>query len=109
MKQTTPTKLEKNNALVAFMGGPTFLKEVIKNREGETLLDGPEGLLFHESWDWMMPVWKKVRIELIDTPSRSSVLFALSQAIDDANLKTFYDMISVYCIDWCIRKQIKIT
>lgn len=97
--------LQINNAITLYMGGPTFLKQLIIGREEEILITGPEDLEFHINWNWIMPVWKKVRKDLID--SNGSLLFTLDQALHDVNLSAFHKLIGNYCTSWCIRKQIK--
>lgn len=100
---------QQNNAICAFLGGPSTLKQFYRGaREEELLAVGPEDLMFHLSWDWLMPVWKKLRKELMYTDSGSSTLFALSKAIDDADIEVFHKIITNYCVDWCRRKQIKL-
>ena len=99
---------QQNNALVAYMGGPSFLRSILKGREEEILLTGPEDCMFRTSWDWMMPVWKKLRKDLMATQSDGAMLFALSRALDDADLEAFHRITLNYCIEWCKRKQIKL-
>lgn len=101
---------EKNNAITAYMGGPRFIKENFMRglMEEEFSLMGPEDLKFHLSWDWIMPVWKKLRLDLMSTADQASLLFALSKALDDVNLEAFHKLVSLHCTHWCERKQIKI-
>jgi hypothetical protein len=89
------------------MGGPVFLKQVIIGREEEILITGPEDLEFHTNWNWIMPVWKKVINEMLDTSPKNKDTPKFIKAIDDADLKTLHKLIGNYCIDWCIRKQLK--
>ena len=58
---------EQNNAIVAYMGGPNFLRIFFTKdaQEEEIALQGPEDLKFHLSWDWIMPVWKKDRKSVV--------------------------------------------
>lgn len=92
------------------MGGPNFLRELLKDqrKEEEIILMGPEDLRFHLSWDWIMPIWKKVRKEILSSDSHGAMLFALSRAIDDVDLTVFHNLLSNWCINWCQRKQIKL-
>ena len=99
---------QRNNAIVAFMGGPSFLKQVIIGREEEILATGPEDLEFHTNWNWIMPVWKKLRRDLMDSPTQGNNIFALVKAIDEADLKTFHNLVANLCVAWCTRKQIKL-
>ncbi len=104
MEHTLP---QRNNAIVAFMGGPSFLKQVIIGREEEILATGPEDLEFHTNWNWIMPVWKKLRIELVDWNEYALVL-SLNTALGKADIKRFHDLASHYCLEWCTKKQIKL-
>lgn len=104
MEYTLP---QTNNAITAFMGGPSFLKQVIIGREEEILATGPEDLEFHTNWNWIMPVWKKLRRELSEGQP-STLIFTLSNALDHADLTAFHKLVGDYCIGWCKRKQIKL-
>lgn len=101
---------QQNNAITAFMGGPTSLKALFFTgmMEDEFHLVGPEDLRFHLSWDWLMPVWKKLRKELMSTQSDGAMLFALSRALDDADIEAFHRITATYCVEWCKRKNIKL-
>lgn len=101
---------QKNNAITAFMGGPATLKPLFFTglMDEEFHLMGPEDLKFHTSWDWLMPVWKKLRKELLATQDNGSMLFALSKALDEVEIDSFHRIVSNYCIDWCKRKNIKL-
>lgn len=100
---------QQNNAICAYLGGPSTLKQFYKGAmEEELLVMGPEDLQFHTSWDWMMPVWKKLRKELLATQSDGSMLFALSKVLDEVDLEAFHKIVANYCIGWCKRKQIKL-
>jgi hypothetical protein len=102
--------MQQNNAITAYMGGPSSLKSLFfaGMMEEEFYLMGPEDLKFHLSWDWMMPVWKKLRKDLIATQSDGAMLFALSKALDEVEIEVFYRIVSNYCLEWCKRKQIKL-
>ena len=97
---------QTNNAITAYMGGPIFLKQVILGMEEEILVTGPEDLEFHTNWNWIMPVWKKLRRELSEGKP-SALVLALSDALDTADLELFHKLIGDYCVKWCQRKQIK--
>lgn len=100
---------QQNNAICAYLGGPTSLKQFYKgNMEEEFHVIGPEDLQFHASWDWIMPVWKKLRKELLSTESDGAMLFALSRALDEVDLQAFHRIITTYCTEWCKRKNIKL-
>lgn len=99
---------QQNNAIVAYMGGPSFLRSILRGGDEEILLMGPEDLEFQNSWDWMMPVWKKLRKDLMASESDGAMLFALSRALDEVDLATFHRIVVSYCVQWCARKQIKL-
>jgi hypothetical protein len=90
------------------MGGPSFLRSILRGGDEEILLMGPEDLEFQNSWDWMMPVWKKLRKDLMASESDGAMLFALSRALDEVDLATFHRIVVSYCVQWCARKQIKL-
>lgn len=100
---------QKNNAITAFLGGPSAIKPLFKGLMNEEFhLIGPEDLKFHLSWDWMMLVWKKLRQELMATQADGSMLFALSKALDDVDIAAFHRISATYCVEWCKRKNIKL-
>jgi len=101
------TLVQKNQAMIAYMGGPSFLRNLLREQkpEEEILLMGPEELQFHKSWDWIMPVWGKVNKALFTTDSGAS-LYSMSKAIDNVDLEAFHKLISAHCIIWCKNKQI---
>ncbi len=100
---------QQNNAITAYLGGPSVLRPLFKGMMDEEFhLMGPEDLKFHMSWDWMMPVWKKLRKELIATQSDGAMLFALSKALDEVELEAFHRIVANYCVEWCKRKNIKL-
>jgi hypothetical protein len=93
---------QKNNAVLAYMGGLNYLKDkpyVIKNTEDITLSD----LKFHKSWNWLIPVWSKIRFKM--TPVM--VIHAVS-CIDDASIDPLFDLISQIAIDWCKSNNYKL-
>lgn len=100
---------QQNNAITAFLGGPSSLRPFFKGLMDEEFhMMGPEDLKFHLSWDWMMPVWKKLRKELMATQADGSMLFALSKALDDVEIEAFHRITATYCVEWCKRKNIKL-
>ena len=103
------TLVQKNQAMIAYMGGPSFLRNLLREQkpEEEILLMGPEELQFHKSWDWIIPVWGKVNKALFTTDS-GAALYSMSKAIDNVDLETFHKLISAHCIIWCKNKQIKL-
>ena len=102
-----PSLQQLNKAIVAYMGGPIFLKQVIVGREEEILITGPEDLEFHTNWNWLIPVWKKLRIELVDW-NELALALSLNTALGKADIKRFHDLAANYCLEWCIKKQIKL-
>jgi hypothetical protein len=96
-----------NQAIVLYMGGPVFLKQVIIGREEEVLLTGPDDLEFHTNWNWCMPVWKKIRKEILYSES-DAILYPFTHALAEADLKAFHNLIATHCVKWCMRKQIKV-
>ena len=74
---------ERNNYICTYMGGEEYIlnKHFSKKKSKSLTLND---LKFHESWDWMIPVWKKIRFDL----SPTMVIFAIN-CIDD-DLLIFY-------------------
>lgn len=95
----------RNNAITAFMGGPKYLKEKhFKDlMDVEFSLIGLEDLRFHKSWDWLIPVWGKIRFEM--TPIM--VISAITH-IDNVDLEELHDLISVVAINWCKTQNIEL-
>lgn len=92
------------------MGGPSFLRELLKGKvqEEEITIYGPEDLEFHTSWDWLMPVWKKVNKDLSTTQDSVAMFYSMSRAIDLVDITALHNLIAIHCINWCIAKQIKL-
>lgn len=100
---------QQNNAICAYLGGPSSIKHLFKGMmEEEFHLMGPEDLQFHQSWDWLMPVWKKLRRDLISTQADGAMLFALSKALDEVEMESFHTIAANYCVQWCKQKNIKL-
>lgn len=102
--------IKKNNAITAYLGGPQVLKSLFFNNlmNEEFYLMSAEDLMFHRSWDWMMPLWKKIRIDLSSREDQVAMFYAMSKALDDVDLEKLHNLVSVYCINWCNQKQIKL-
>lgn len=101
---------KKNNAITAYIGGPSVLKPLFFKGliDEEFHLMGPEDLKFHLSWDWIMPVWKKLKLDVSSREDQLAMYFAMSKALDDVDLEKLHNLVSVYCINWCKQKQIKL-
>lgn len=96
---------QRNNAITAYMGGPKHLRENYfkEMMDVEFELIGLADLHFHESWDWMIPVWVKIRHDLTPT----MVIHAIN-CIDTGDLEHLHLLISQLCINWCKENKIKI-
>lgn len=96
---------QRNNAILAFMGGPAYLKEKHFSdlMDVEFELIGLEDLKFHQSWDWMIPVWTKVRFEMTPT-----MVLAAIHYTDTADLDGMHQLVSNVCITWCIKQGINL-
>lgn len=97
------TLQQQNNAIAAYMGGPKYLKDkhFKEMPVDEFLLVTPEDLRFHESWDWMIPVWSKIRHEI---GSIEAVMSCISY-IDTDNLADFHAVISNVAVEWCKKQK----
>lgn len=96
---------QRNNAIAAFMGGPEYLrKQHFPNLTDEQFNNvGPEHLRFHTSWDWMIPVWTKVRFEMTPT-----MVLAAIHYTDTADLDGMHQLVSNVCIRWCTKQGINL-
>jgi hypothetical protein len=94
-----------NNAITAYMGGPKYIKDKHFSHlmDVEFELIGLEDLRYHLSWDWMIPVWSKIRNEL--TPGM--VIHAIS-CIDTDNLPELHTLIGNVAAQWCKNKNINL-
>lgn len=103
---------EKNKAILSYMGGISFIKNISKTaiKEEDLLVlgtvDSTETLMFHKSWDWLMPVWGKVNQDLLGSDDQGAMLYAMSKSLDSVNIEAFHSLISKHCVQWCINKQI---
>ena len=98
---------KRNSAILAFMGGPNTLRSThfppSKMMHEEFLMMGPEDLEYNVSWDWIIPVWSKVRHQLTPT----MIITAIS-CIDEAELEKLWILLSQVCINWCNQNNIKL-
>lgn len=94
-----------NNAICAYMGGPQYIRKhhFKEMMDVEFELIGVADLHFHESWDWMIPAWSKIRHEL--TPGM--VIHAIN-CIDTANLPELHTLIGNVAAQWCKNKNINL-
>jgi hypothetical protein len=98
------TTEQRNNAIVAFMGGPEALRKALGHHDdAEFDFTELKDLRFHLSWDWMIPVWSKVRYEM--TPN---MVFAAIQFTDTADLEGMHLLVSNVCINWCKKNGIEL-
>lgn len=98
----TYTIEQKNNAINAYMGGANYVieKHYPSKKVKELELND---LLYDKSWDWIIPVWKKVRFDM----SPMMVIHAIT-CIDDDVILELHQIISQVCIDWCKNNNIKL-
>lgn len=94
---------QQNQAISVYMGGPEYLKEKHFKHlmDTEFELISLNDLKFHESWDWLIPVWSKVRYEM--TPG---MVFCAIQFTDDADVKGMHELIGNVCLSWCKENKI---
>lgn len=99
------TTEQRNNAITAYMGGPKYLREKHFSdlMDVEFELIGLEDLRFHLSWDWLIPVWSKIRFEM----SPVMVISAINH-IDEANIEKLFELISNVAIGWCKTKNLNL-
>lgn len=102
------TTEQRNNAICAYMGGPDYLKQthfsyIAEDKQFDMI--GPSDLRFHESWDWLIPVWSKVRFEMKSAPA---MIIAAITYIDENRILDLHTLISNVCIQWCKNKNINL-
>ena len=95
---------KRNQAISVYMGGPVTLREALgRYSDAEFDFEKLTDLKFHISWDWLIPVWKKVRHELTPT----MIITAIS-CIDENEIDKLYILLSQVCINWCKSNNIKL-
>lgn len=98
------TQDQRNNAVCAYMGGPEYVvNNHIPSLQGKVNLLSLDDMRFHDSWDWLIPAWSKVRHEM--TPG---MIIAAIDFIDNADIDKLFTLISQVCIDWCKTKNLKL-
>jgi hypothetical protein len=95
---TEDDKNARSLVILTYMGGPLVMmntlhghkehvsEQFIKAMANELTLNN---LKFHESWDWMIPLWSKVRFKL----SPSQVISAIT-CIDENRLEDLFILLS---------------
>lgn len=78
------TKEYRNKAIAVYMG------------------DTRKNLKYDKSWDWLIPVWSKIRLEM----NISTVVNAVS-CIDINDIDQFHTIISNTAITWLNQNNIK--
>jgi len=93
------------NAITAYMGGPKYLKEKHFSHlmDVEFQLIGLDDLRFHESWDWLVPVWSKLRFEL----GPQTIISAIT-CIDENRIMDLFMILSGTAMTWCQKQGIQL-
>jgi hypothetical protein len=93
------------NAIAAYMGGPKYLKEKHFSHlmDVEFELIGLDDLRFHESWDWLIPVWSKLRMRLLPTAVISAIVY-----IDEDKISELFMLLSNNALVWCKEQNIQV-
>jgi hypothetical protein len=78
-------------------------KEIRNNAIAVYMSDTRKNLKYDKSWDWLIPVWSKIRLEM----SIATVVNAVS-CIDINDIDQFYTIISNTAIVWCNQNNIKL-
>lgn len=102
---TTEEINKRNNAAIAFMGGPMeirqmFFPEMKEDKFHRTI--GPSDMQFHSNWNWTILLWRKIRHKL----SPTMIITAIS-CIDEAELEKLWILLSQVCMNWCKENNIK--
>lgn len=95
----------ENNAITAFMGGPRYLKitHYADLFDVEFELIDVNDLRFHLDWNWLIPVWSKIRFEM--TPG---IVIAAITHIDNNDIDKLHSLIAIVAMDWCKAEGIKL-
>ncbi len=98
---------KRNNAMLAVMGGPLATMKILHDGDEEYIkamasVLTVDNLKFHESWDWLIPAWSKIRHAL----SPGMIISAIS-FIDEAELENLWKLLSQVAMDWCKQHNIK--
>jgi len=98
---------KKNNAICIYMGGiDVVLNLYYPEKTINTILISD--LKFHNDWNFIMPVWKKLKADVSSREDQLAMYFAMNKALDEVDLEKLHNLVSVYCINWCKQKQIKL-
>jgi hypothetical protein len=103
---TTEDLHKRLNAVCAYMGGPQYLYEKYFSDMEQAAFEkviGLDDLKFHESWDWLIPVWSKLRYEL----NPMAVISAIGY-IDEDRINDLFMLLSDNAIAWCKGKGIEL-
>lgn len=89
---------KRNSAMLTLIGGPLAMMKILhggKDHMSEDYIKAMansltvDNLKFHESWDWMIPLWSKVRFKL----SPSQIIPAIT-CIDENCLQDLFILLS---------------
>jgi|LauGreDrversion4_2_1035121.scaffolds.fasta_scaffold00209_26 hypothetical protein len=78
-------------------------KEIRNNAIAVYMSDTRKNLKYDKSWDWLIPVWSKIRMEM----SIATVVNAVS-CIDINDIDKFFEIVSNTAIIWCNQNKIKL-
>jgi len=78
-------------------------KEIRNNAIAVYMSDTRKNLKYDKSWDWLIPVWSKIRMEM----SIGTVVNAVS-CIDINDIDKFFEIVSNTAIIWCNQNKIKL-
>jgi hypothetical protein len=78
-------------------------KEIRNNAIAVYMSDTRKNLKYDKSWDWLIPVWSKIRLEM----SIATVVNAVS-CIDINDIDKFFEIVSNTAIIWCNQNKIKL-
>jgi hypothetical protein len=99
---TTEDLHKRLNAISAYMGGPQYLYEKhfsdMEQAAFEKMIS-LDDLKFNESWDWLIPVWSKLRFDL----SPMAVISCIDY-IDQDKINDLFMLLSDNAIAWCKQK-----
>lgn len=99
---TNEELIKRNNAICAFMGGAEYLfKKHYPDKNIEHL--SVSDMHFHDDWNFLIPVWSKLRMRLLPTAVISAIVY-----IDEDKISELFMLLSNNALVWCKEQNIQV-
>lgn len=99
---TNEELIKRNNAICAFMGGAEYLfKKYYPDKNIEHL--SVSDMHFHDDWNFLIPVWSKLRFEL----GPQTIISAIT-CIDENRIMDLFMILSGTAMTWCQKQGIQL-